>query len=251
MQKLTDSQWARISAFLQDQPRGYKATHPDTRRVLDAVHWLLRTGAQWRALPPEFGNWSSVWDRFTAWCNKGIFTHMLEHLSAHGADFEWLSFDSTTVRAHTCATPKSAEQAEQGFGRSRGGFTTKLHVKVDSHGMPLKLALTAGQRNDKIGWPLLREPRDERATCVLADKGYDSNAIRDDLAQIGVQAVIPPTKSRIGKIDYDVHIYGHRHVVECFIGKIKWFRRVFTRFDVRADAYLGFVTLASCLVWMR
>jgi transposase len=251
MQTLTDNQWERISAFLLHHTRVYKATHPDSRRFLDGVLWLFRTGAQWRALPKDFGNWKSVHSRFSDWSKKGIFSQLLQHLSKSEADFEWLSLDSTVIRAHMCATPAREHQAKEGLGRSRGGFSTKIHVKVDALGMPLKLAITAGQRNDKVGWPLLREECDAQASHLLADRGYDSNAIRKELEEIGVEAVIPSTRSRKEPIPYDQHIYAHRHVVECFIGKIKWFRRVFTRFDVRMDSYLAFVSFASCMVWMR
>ena len=98
---------------------------------------------------------------------------------------------------------------------------------------------------------MLREPSDEIASAILADRGYDANWIRNELAEMGVEAVIPPTKSRAQSIDYDRDLYKERYVVECFIGKVKWYRRVFTRFDKLAPVYLAFLTFASCLVWLR
>ena len=89
------------------------------------------------------------------------------------------------------------------------------------------------------------------APSQLADRGYDANWIRDELAKIGVEAVIPSTKSRKVAIDYDRDLYKERNVVECFIGKVKWFRRVFTRYDKLSVVYLGFLTFASSLVWLR
>ena len=152
--KLTEGEWSRISEFLQGQRGVYKAKSADTRQFLDGVYWVLRTGAQWRELPEAFGKWTSVHSRFLSWSKRGIFEALLAHLSTSGEeDLEWLSVDSTVIRAHMCATPAKEEQAAQGLGRGRGGFSTKLHLKVDSHGLPLKLALTAGQRADSIGWP--------------------------------------------------------------------------------------------------
>ena len=85
----------------------------------------------------------------------------------------------------------------------------------------------------------------------LADAGYDADWIRAELADLRVQAVIPSSKSRSQAIEHDRDLYKHRHVVECFFNKIKWFRRVFTRYDKLDVAYLAWLTMASCLVWMR
>lgn len=250
---LAENQWQRIVPFLQAHPRVYFGQESHCRRFVEALLWVLRTGAQWRELPAERGRWNSVYRRFRDWVAKGVFADMLDFFS-DDADMEWLSIDSTTIRAHMSAAgaPKSAGgQQAQDLGRSRGGFSTKAHIKVDALGNPLKLALTQGQRNDKIGWPLVREDRDEQASAILADRGYDANWIRDELAKIGVEAVIPSTKSRKVAIDYDRDLYKERNVVECFIGKVKWFRRVFTRYDKLSVVYLGFLTFASSLVWLR
>ena len=250
---LSDHQWQRILSFLLSHPRVNVGRHCQCRAFLDALLWIMRTGAQWRALPSDRGRWNTVYRRFRAWAAKGVFSDMLA-LFADDADFEWLSIDSSTIRAHMSAAGAphtAAGQHTQALGRSRGGFSTKIHVKVDALGNPLKLALTAGQRNDKVGWPMLREPSDEIASAILADRGYDANWIRNELAEMGVEAVIPPTKSRAQSIDYDRDLYKERYVVECFIGKVKWYRRVFTRFDKLAPVYLAFLTFASCLVWLR
>lgn len=124
-------------------------------------------------------------------------------------------------------------------------------MKVDALGNPLRLALTAGQRHDVLGYSALRQDSDAQAVAVLADKGYDADWIRQQLAQDQTEAVIPSSNSRAQKIPHDRELYKHRHVVECFINKIKWFRRVFTRYDKLDFTYLAFLTFASCLVWLR
>lgn len=251
--RLPDDQWERLLPFIQTHPRIYVGNEARCRKFLDAVLWILRTGAQWRTLPADRGPWNTVYRRFRDWNAKGVFADMLKYFT-QDADFEWLSVDSSTIRAHVSAAgaPRSAGgQEAQNLGRSRGGFSTKLHVKVDALGNPLKLALTPGQRNDKMGWSLIREESDQESSAMLADRGYDADWIRDELAAMGVQAVIPPTKNRSVLIEYDRDLYKERHVVECFIGKIKWFRRVFSRYDKLSDVYLAFLTFASCLVWLR
>ena len=144
---LSDHQWQRILSFLLSHPRVNVGRHCQCRAFLDALLWIMRTGAQWRALPSDRGRWNTVYRRFRAWAAKGVFSDMLA-LFADDADFEWLSIDSSTIRAHMSAAgaPHTAGgQHTQALGRSRGGFSTKIHVKVDALGNPLKLALTAGQ----------------------------------------------------------------------------------------------------------
>ena len=144
---------------------------------------------------------------------------------------------------------KNGKQEEQALGRSRGGFSTKIHLLVDALGLPLRLLLTAGQRHDSPQASALLAGFDfER---VIADKGYDSDALLALLAHHDAQAVIPPRRSRIEQRDYDKHLYKERHLVECFIGKIKWYRRIFTRYDKLAQRYSAFLYLAFSLIWLR
>ena len=124
---------------------------------------------------------------------------------------------------------KNGGQAEQALGRSRGGFSTKIHVTVDGLGNPLRLALTAGQRHDLIKAHDLIT--DLAFDFVIADRSYGSQDFLDEIARNGAQAVIPPKKNAKEPRDYDKWRYRERHLIECFIGKIKHFRRVFSRFD--------------------
>ena len=144
---------------------------------------------------------------------------------------------------------KNGGQADQALGRSRGGFSTKIHVTVDGLGNPLRLSLTAGQRHD-----ILQAADMIVDLCfdyVLADRSYTAQHFRDTIAASGAEAVIPPRQNAKQPHDYDTWRYRERHLVECFIGKIKHFRRVFSRFDKLAGRYLGFVQFASALIWLR
>jgi len=86
---------------------------------------------------------------------------------------------------------------------------------------------------------------------LIADKAYDNDAFRAQLASAEIEAVIPPLGSRAVEIDYDQNAYGLRHRVECFINKIKHYRRVFTRFEKLSKSYLGFLSFVSALIWLR
>lgn len=83
---------------------------------------------------------------------------------------------------------------------------------------------------------------------MLADKGYDSNAVLANVAALNAEAVIPPKANRVVQRVYDKEFYKERHLVECFFNKLKQFRRVFSRFDQQARNYLSFVQFASMMI---
>ncbi len=89
------------------------------------------------------------------------------------------------------------------------------------------------------------------ADYVLADKGYDSDAFVLKLQASGAEVVIPSRINRKVQREIDEHLYKERHLIECCIGKLKHFRRVFSRFDKLAKNYLSFIYFASTIVWLR
>lgn len=145
---------------------------------------------------------------------------------------------------------KNGSADEQALGRSRGGFSTKIHVVVGGVGNPLRLCLTAGQCHESTqAEALLAGFSFQR---VIADRGYAGQALIDlILAASAEQPVIPPHQSAEQPRAYDTWLYRERHLVECFINKIKHFRRIFSRFDKLARRYLGFLHLTSVLIWLR
>ena len=144
---------------------------------------------------------------------------------------------------------KNGGHAEQALGRSRGGFSTKIHVTVDGLGYPLRLHLTAGERHDIIKAHDLIA--DLAFDFVIADRSYAAQDFLDEITASGAEAVIPPKKNAKAPHAYDAWRYRERHLIECFMGKIKHFRRVFSRFDKLARRYLGFLHFVSALIWLR
>lgn len=140
-------------------------------------------------------------------------------------------------------------QQSQEFGRSKGGFSTKVHATTDSLGCPTKFILTGGNESDyNQALPLIE---DQQADFVLADKGYDSQAIVDAIRSKGAEPVIPPRSLRKMPRDYDHHIYKERNAIERMFNKIKQFRRIATRYDKLAITYLSFLHVAAIAVWLR
>ena len=112
------------------------------------------------------------------------------------------------------------------------------------------LLITEGQVHDsKLLIPLL-ESFELEGSSVLANRGYDSDAIIEYITAAGAEAVIPSKRNRLEQRPYDEHLYNERCLVEMFFCKIKVFRRVATRYDKLACTFLGFVTLASIMVWL-
>jgi len=189
--------------------------------------------------------------RFARWSDEGIWDELHEHVIDE-PDMEWLLIDSTVVCAHPSAAGAPKEnggQEEQALGKRVGGFSTKIHVTVDGLGNPLRLLLTGGHRSDAPHVLALLEGFDFEA--MLADRGYDSDKILEFVAQNGAEAVIPAKKNRLVQRDTDWHIYKVRHLVECFMNKIKHYRRIFSRFEKYASRYKAFLSFASALIWLR
>jgi putative transposase len=97
--ELTDRQWVRIEKLVAGKQGDKGRTGVDNRLFVDAVLWIVRTGAPWRDLPGEFGNWNSVYVRFRRWARKGLWERLFREL-AKEPDFEHVMIDATIVRAH-------------------------------------------------------------------------------------------------------------------------------------------------------
>ena len=155
----------------------------------------------------------------------------------------------------TGSGPKKSDAETEALGRSRGGFSSKVHVVTDALGNPLAFRVTAGQRHDITqAEPLLKTlspTQRAEVEAVLADKGYDSNAFIDAIVALEAQAVIPSRKGRKEPRDYDVELYKERNLVERFFNRIKHYRRVATRYEKSVQNYVSFLHVASIMVWLR
>ena len=105
IERLTSHQWSNIYDYLCEYPDIYIRNEEHCRRFVEAVLWIVRSGAQWRLLPSEYGNWNTVYRRFADWARKGIRYKMMYYF-AQDPDMEYIMVDSTILRAHACATPK-------------------------------------------------------------------------------------------------------------------------------------------------
>ncbi|WP_425282245.1 IS5 family transposase [Streptomyces subrutilus] len=303
---LTNAEWDRLVSFLP--PGGARGGRwSDHRRVINGVLYRVRTGVQWRDLPERFGPWETVYKRHRRWSADGTWAMLLSRIqAAEDAEgrIDWdVSVDSTVVRAHQHAAgarktlaatdskgarsgdePGRSGVAETGgpargsgqigecLGRSRGGFTTKIHLAADGRCRPLALVLTPGHYGDgpqlervleQVSVPRLGVGRPRtRPDHVLADKAYTSRRNRRYLRRRGIRHTIPERLdqqrhrknrgSRGGRpTGFDSQRYKKRNTVERTINRLKGFRAVATRYEKRAHIYLGTVTLAALIIWLR
>ena len=141
-------------------------------------------------------------------------------------------------------------RSAQAIGRSRGGWTTKVHALTDVVGRPYALMLTAGNVSDIKAAPALLQ-RAGRMRYLLADKGYDGDQLRRSLRDAGAVPVIPGRRNRKRTIRYDKDRYRGRHLVENAFCRLKDFRWVATSYDKLAGNFLSTVPLATALaLWL-
>ena len=136
------------------------------------------------------------------------------------------------------------------MGRSRGGLTTKIHALVDAEGRPIDIVLTPGQTHDSQPASDLLEALEQNA-ILLADKAYDTDAIRKQLDEKGAWANIPAKRNRKKSFPFSKWLYRYRNLVERFFNKLKQFRGIATRYDKSPDNFLAAIKLASLRIWIR
>jgi transposase len=224
--ELTDEQWNRIEKLLPGRPGYPGGQSQDNRLFVNAVILVARTGAPRRDQPARFGLSNSVFQRFNRWAKSCVWERVFREL--HDPDLAALMLDSTVIRAHQHAAgapPK--ESREEALGRSRGGFSSKLHLAVDAQGQAVELCLGPGEEHDVTRAEALLSENQPKA--VIADKGYDADELVQRIGQRGAQVEIPPRSNRNRPRKFNKRRYKSRNLVERFVNPIKHYRPVATR----------------------
>ncbi|MCB8878586.1 IS5 family transposase, partial [Acidisoma silvae] len=244
---LSDFEWSVIQPLLPTKVRGVPRV--DDRRVLNGIFWRLRTGAPWADIPQRYGPHTTCVNRFNRWRKAGVWGRILEAVSkAYDGDIQMI--DSSSIRVHQHAANAQKKDGSSCMGRSRGGLTTKIHALVDAEGLPIMLKLTPGQAHDGRSAETMLTSIGA-GDVLLADRAYDADALRAELARRGAWANIKPMPNRKNVPAFSAFLYRYRNLVERFFNRLKHFRAIATRYDKRDDNFLASVQLASIRIWLR
>ncbi|WP_425359028.1 IS5 family transposase [Asticcacaulis excentricus] len=241
----SDAQWERIEPLLPTDVRGKPRV--DDRRVLSGIVHALRCGGRWADCADIYGPKKTLYNRFVRWSERGIWEGIFSALAGAEDAPDRLFIDSSCIKVHRCAGGGKGGPWLM-IGRTKGGRNTKLHALCDAKGRPHVLLLTPGNVHDCKVAKLCIEALPPSAELV-ADKGYDSQALREWLNARGTEPIIPPRKNRKIQYEYDKAIYKQRNVIERMFCRLKDWRRLATRFDRNIKNFLSAVALAAAVIW--
>lgn len=257
----TDPQWGTIRPFLPPNGRPGKQWKGH-RRVIDGILWALSDGGRWRNVPARYGKWKTVYERFRRWSREGLWDRILGELRHRKAvageiDGELYAIDGTVIRAHQSAAGASktkapaGEPADHALGRSQGGFGTKVHLIAalrDEVVLPLAIEVSPGQQHETQRIVPLVEAVAAvgiKPEKLAGDKAYSAKWLREWLGGQGIEPVIPHQKTEPGRLGpFDRESYRQRNLIERGINRLKWFRRLATRYEKLAVHYAALFTLA-------
>jgi len=242
---LTDELWSKLRIMMLQHGIYDK---PNLRMIVEGILYRMRVGCPWRDLPSKFGFWNSIYQQFNRWSSKNKLIKIFKSL-IQDPDLEWEFIDGSIVKAHQHSTG-AASNEDEAIGKSVAGNTTKIHMAVDACGLPIDFEITGGEVHDcKVAPEFFAKLPD--ADYMIADKGYDSEELRDIVRSKSSIPVIPrKSNSKTGNNDMDWGLYKYRHLVENIFARLKHFRAIATRYDKLKRNYASVVALACGYLWL-
>jgi transposase len=251
---MTEDDWTIVLMVFNAAQSRCGQPGKDDRKFLEALHFFTVHNLTWRALPAAFGPWNSIWKRFWRLSRSGVLEAFFQLLAGTSKTAHLVQMlDSTVVRAHVSAAGAKGGQQGQALGRSRGGFSCKIHLKTDFDGLPIGFHLTGGEVHDstQLATSLDIGP-DITPRAVVTDKGYDSKTNRAACRERGIVPVIPHRATTKNKPKSSPkHLYRGRARIEQAIGKLKRFKRIAMRCEKTAESFAGLVAFACGLILVK
>src|SRR5580700_9522401 len=255
MQRLSDEQWDLIRTHFPEEhiPDDRPGRKPiPARKVLEAVLWILNTGAQWHMLPQSYPNYKTVHRRFQQWCQNEVIraalTDPANTLREEGAIDESECFIDATFA--------SAKGGGEQIGPTRRGKGVKIMAIVDRHGLPLSVSTYAANHHEVTLVQLSFEfyMIEAKPENLIGDRAYDSDQLDEQLRNDGIEMIAPHRSNRSKPPTQDrrrLSRYKRRWLVERFFAWIQWQRRILVRWEYHAQNFFGFVQLACLVVLFR
>src|SRR3974377_102455 len=197
MIRLCDEQWERIRNHFREEhiPDGRPGRKPiPTRRVLEAVLWILNTGAQWHMLPQSYPNYKTVHRRFQAWCDSEVVRQVLTDVANELRDKGVLDEEESFIDA----TFAMAKGGGAEIGPTKRGKGMKIMAIVDSHGLPLSVSTHAANHHEVRLVQLCFDfyMIEAKPETLIGDRAYDSDPLDGDLRKDGIKMVAPHRSNR-------------------------------------------------------
>lgn len=216
------------------------------RRMVEGMIYRARVGCPWRDLPDVFGPWKSVYTRWRRWNQMGVWASVLQWMEPC-VEGHLRHLDATHVKLHQDAANPAQGQCLQAMGRTRGGLNTKVTALVDGRGRAIQVRIDSGPRPDV---EVAEEMVPPAGKCLVADKGYDSDHLREHFRKQQVSTSIAPRITRKNRVPFNRAYYRLRHRVENFFQRMKRFRALSTRYDKLASNFLAAVQMVAVLDWI-
>ena len=215
-------------------------------QVLNAILYVAKHGCKWRGLPSRFGPGHTIYSRMNRWSKSDVLKRVFESIQKKQLiqiKPEVMSMDSTIMKVHPDGTGARKENGPQVIGRSRGGWTTRIHLIAADAQTAVTFSLSPGQAHDAPeGRRLLHRPGDRQGKpYLLMDRAYEGNETRQLALDLGFKPVVPPRGNRVDPWEYDREMYKRRNEVERLFRRLKGFRRIFSRFGKLDVMFLGFI----------
>ena len=252
---ITNEQWDRIREhFPEESIAEYRPGRKPVpaRRVLEAVLWILNTGAQWHMLPQSYPNYKTVHRRFQQWCQTEVLRNVLTDLA--NTLRERGGIDES--ECYIDASFSSAKGGGDEVGLTKRGKGVKIMAIVDRHGLPLAVSTHAANHHEVTLVQLsfdfyMIEAKPEN---LIGDKAYDSDPLDAQLREQGIQMIAPHKSNRVKRKTQDgrrLRRYERRWIVERFFAWMQWHRRLLVRWEYYPINFLGFVQLGAICIMLK
>ncbi|HTP30059.1 MAG TPA: IS5 family transposase [Anaeromyxobacteraceae bacterium] len=253
---LTEEQWDFVEPLIpkpRRRPDGRGRPWRDPRDILEAVLWMLRTGAPWKDLPARYPPYQTCHRRYQQWCRDGTIERVLHALAEHLYKRGGIDITEAFIHGHL----RRGQKGGFAVGKTKRGKGTKIMAIADRHGLPIAAGIASASPHET---KLLEATVDAcflrfAPACLVGDRAYDSDPLDQRLRQErGIELIAPHRSNRKRAKTQDGRVlrrYRWRWKIERLFACLLNYRRITNRWDRHAENFLGFVRLGCLRILLR